>query len=39
MVYISRYKILNETLENNKNCILITERSIYTIIYKHITLN
>lgn len=30
MAYISRYKILNEELENNKNCILITERSIYT---------
>lgn len=30
MAYISRYKILNEELEKNKDCILITERSIYT---------
>lgn len=30
MAYISRYKILNETFENNKDCIFITERSIYT---------
>lgn len=30
MAYITRYIILNDALENNKNCILITERSIYT---------
>lgn len=30
MAYISRYIILNDALENNENCILITERSIYT---------
>lgn len=30
MAYISRYKILNEALKNNKNKIFITERSIYT---------
>ena len=30
MAYITRYIILNDALENNENCILITERSIYT---------
>lgn len=30
LAYISRYKILKEALENNNNCILITERSIFT---------
>ena len=30
MVYISRYKILKQAIDNNKDCILITERSIFT---------
>jgi len=30
MAYISRYKILKQAIDNNQNCILITERSIYT---------
>lgn len=30
MAYISRLKLLKETLENNEDCIIITERSLYT---------
>ena len=30
MAYISRLAILKETLQNNSNCIIITERSLYT---------
>lgn len=30
MAYISRYKILKKVIDNNKDCILITERSIFT---------
>lgn len=30
MAYISRLAILKDTLQNNSNCIIITERSLYT---------
>ena len=30
MAYISRLSILKETLQNNTNCTIITERSLYT---------
>ena len=30
MAYISRLAILKETLQNNSDCIIITERSLYT---------
>ena len=30
MAYISRLAILKEALQNNSNCIIITERSLYT---------
>lgn len=30
MAYISRLAILKETVENNSNCVIITERSLYT---------